>query len=74
MGLEKAIIYGKEKRKPYRNSKAFDYSCRNHGCCPWCQGNRAYQKVKELLRMNYEEILITLSETSEPAISENARI
>ena len=40
MGLEKAIAAGKEKRNPYRKSKAFDYSCRNHGGCPWCERNR----------------------------------
>lgn len=48
MGLEKAIAHGKEKRKPYRKSKAFDYSCRNHGGCPWCEGNRLHNsKMKE---------------------------
>lgn len=43
MGLEKAILYGKEKRKEYRGSKNFDRSCRNHGGCPWCEGNRLFK-------------------------------
>ena len=30
------------KRKPYTGSKRFDPSCRNHGRCPWCEGNRAH--------------------------------
>lgn len=47
MGLEKAIEAGKEHRKPYRNSKAFDISCRNHKGCPWCEGNRLYRTRKE---------------------------
>jgi hypothetical protein len=34
MSLDKAIKTGKEHRKPYRGSKAFDRSCRNHGDCP----------------------------------------
>lgn len=48
MSLEKAIEHGKEHRKPYRGSKAIDPSCRNHGGCPWCEGNRLYRKKKEL--------------------------
>lgn len=46
MGLYKAIESGKEHRKPYRGSKAFDCSCRNHGTCAWCQGNRNYKNIK----------------------------
>lgn len=30
----------KRPRNPYRGSRAFDASCRNHGGCPWCEGNR----------------------------------
>jgi len=40
MSLEKAIIHKKERRKPYRGSKAFDCSCRNHGSCGYCESNR----------------------------------
>jgi len=47
MSLDKAIKSGKEKRKPYRGSKAIDGACRNHGSCPWCQGKRKYKKKKE---------------------------
>lgn len=43
MSLDKAIKYGKEKRKPYIDSKAVDYSCRNHGSCGWCRNNRLYK-------------------------------
>lgn len=42
MSLDKAIKHGKEHRKPYRGSKAFDKSCRNHGGCPCCEGNRMH--------------------------------
>lgn len=49
MGLERAIEHGKEHRKPYRRSKAFDASCRNHGGCSWCESNRLHgQRCKEL--------------------------
>lgn len=40
MGLEKAIKSGKEHREEYRGAKAVDPTCRNHGSCPWCTGNR----------------------------------
>jgi len=43
VSLDKAIKHGKERRKPYRKSAAFDRSCRPGGGCPWCAGNRTYQ-------------------------------
>ena len=43
MSLDKAIEHGKERRKPYRGSKAIDPSCRNHGGCPWCEENRKHK-------------------------------
>lgn len=42
MSLDKAINSGKEHRKPYRKSKRCDKTCRNHGSCPYCQGNRKH--------------------------------
>jgi len=47
MSLEKAIQHGKEHRKKYRDSRAFDMSCRNHKSCPACKENRLYQVTKE---------------------------
>lgn len=48
MSLDKSIASGKEHRKPYYRSKRFDPMCRNHGGCPWCEGNRFHStKVKE---------------------------
>ena len=43
MALDKAIKYGKEKRKPYRGSKAVFASCRNHGSCPYCRDDRLFK-------------------------------
>lgn len=48
--LYKAIEHGKEKRKKYYGSKAIDCSCRNHGDCEYCKGNRLYQFKKELAK------------------------
>ena len=43
MSLDKAITHNKEHRKQYRKSAAFDVSCRPHGGCPWCLGNRTHK-------------------------------
>lgn len=46
MSLDKAIKSGKEKRKGYRGSKAIDGTCRNHGGCPYCEGNKQFNYNK----------------------------
>ena len=43
MSLDKAIEHRKERRRPYRGSKAIDPSCRNHRGCPWCEENRKHK-------------------------------
>lgn len=57
MGLEKAIQHGKEHRKPYRGAKSVDSTCRNHGGCPWCEGNRLhqYRKADNIAREKVKE-------------------
>jgi hypothetical protein len=45
MSLSKAIKSGKEKRVEYGTKgepycKSVSERCRNHGGCPWCEGNR----------------------------------
>lgn len=50
MALDKSIESGKEHRKPYKGSKRFDRTCRNHGSCDYCKGNRLYQTHKALDR------------------------
>jgi len=29
-------------KKPYRHSRAFDTTCRNHGSCPYCERGRLH--------------------------------
>ena len=48
MSLDKSINSGKERRKPFRGSKRFDRTCRNHGSCDYCKGNRLYSTKKAL--------------------------
>ena len=42
LSLDKSILHNKEHRRPYYGSKAIDKSCRNHGGCGVCEGNRQY--------------------------------
>ena len=49
MSLDKAILSGKEKRRPYRGAKAADCTCRNHGSCPHCLANRLHSDRKREL-------------------------
>jgi hypothetical protein len=47
MSLEKAIQHKKEKRKPYKDSRRFDRSCRNHGNCGWCENQRTFTNKRK---------------------------
>lgn len=49
MSLDKAIEHKKEFRKPYYKSKRFDRTCRNHGSCKWCEGNRLHKHKKRMV-------------------------
>lgn len=58
MSLDKSIVHGKEKRRPYHGAKAIDTSCRNHGVCDWCLDNRMhkYKKKEEAMKEKMEEM------------------
>jgi hypothetical protein len=59
MSLEKGIYHGKEKRKPYYDSRRFDWSCKQHGGCAWCYSNRKGKdltRLREWTRAQIEEI------------------
>ena len=47
MSLDKAILHGKEKRKPYRRAKAVSLVCRRNEC-PHCLKNALYANAKRL--------------------------
>ena len=55
MSLDKAILHGKEKRKPYYGAKAVDPSCRNHGSDSWSETNRRFSELVNNERLNQEE-------------------
>ena len=54
MSLYKSIQSGKSRRKPYRGAKAIDATCRNHGSCDWCKGNRTHKDDKRELAAEQE--------------------
>lgn len=54
MGLERGIEFGKEHRKPYRKSKRFDRTCRNHGACSYCRANRTHFDEKRRNASEYD--------------------
>lgn len=56
MGLEKAIKYHKEKRKPFKGAKAVSRPCRNHGGCSYCEEGRLHNSEKRKEKAKYEEI------------------
>lgn len=67
MGLEKAIISGKEHRKPFRGAKAVSVHCRNHGGggryeCPWCLKNRTHRDLVRKSKAISEEQAFWFSE------------
>jgi hypothetical protein len=36
----------KDHRRPYRDSRRIDCTCRNHGSCPWCKRRRLFDQIK----------------------------
>lgn len=56
MSLDKAIEHHKERRKQYTGCEAIDPSCRCHGGCDWCLGNRMYKYKKKQLQLKQKEL------------------
>ena len=46
MSFDKFYPKRKDHRKTYFGSKRFDRSCRNHGSCGYCEGNRTHANKK----------------------------
>lgn len=58
MSFDKHYPKRKDKRKPYYGSKAFVSSCRNHGGCPYCLGNRLHKHDKRNPIVFKEELVL----------------
>lgn len=48
MSLDKSIAHGKDKRRQYRKSAAFDRTCRPGGSCPYCSRGRQHKNRKRI--------------------------
>ena len=46
MSLDKAILHGKEHRKPFHGAKIADITFRNHEDCAYCKGNRTFKNKR----------------------------
>lgn len=51
----------KDRRKPYRGSKSFDRTCRNHGSCPWCADGRMHRQRRQepIIELDGEVVVTT---------------
>ena len=54
MSHDKAIESGKERRRQYMGAKSIDKSCRNHGGCPHCTGNRLHNFLRRKLHASQD--------------------
>lgn len=54
MSFDKAIEHHKEHRKEYTDSRAFDRTCRCHGSCAYCEGNRRYREFRLEEKYKYD--------------------
>lgn len=55
MSLTKSIKNGRERRKPYYDSRSFDHSCRNNGTCSACFDNRTIANKKRLMKSEIDQ-------------------
>lgn len=46
MSLDKAILHGKEHRKPFHGAKTADITFRNHGDYAYCKENRTFKNKR----------------------------
>jgi hypothetical protein len=71
--LDKSIKYGKENRKEYTKSQAFDRSCRHGGSCSYCAGNRVFASKRRAPADfdTQENYVMTEFEQADPTDSAN---
>lgn len=54
MSLDKSIRSGREQRKKFRKSKAWDHNCRNNGACNYCRDGRTHTHKVEKSKADFE--------------------
>lgn len=68
MSFDKNYPNRKDWRRPYRGSKRFDRTCRCHGGCGYCEGNRTYTTRRALAATGQQ-----LNALQEPEDNEDTR-
>ena len=48
-------IMSRTRRHELTGGKKVSPSCRNHGDCPWCKGNRTYNEKRDKEKIKYLE-------------------
>ena len=48
MAFDNQLGKGKDRRKPYRDSRSFDWQCRHGGSCDWCSNNRQFASFRRV--------------------------
>lgn len=56
MGFDKNYPNRKDRRKKYYDSRAAAGTCRSHGSCTWCLGNRLHKHKKKQNVLTEEDI------------------
>lgn len=74
MSLKKAITHKKEKRKEYRGSESHDKTCRPHGGCPWCEGNRMHAVRLQELKMNVKDFDLLAEDSDHEVMTSNLEL
>lgn len=60
MSLDKAIVSGKEQRKPRRRAARWDPACRPNHACSWCRSNRTIREQREKARTDLTQGILDL--------------
>jgi hypothetical protein len=54
--FKRILLYmSRSIKRPYRKSRRFDKTCRNHGSCSYCRNNRLYSSNKKLIAFQDEK-------------------
>ncbi len=54
MSFDKYYPNRKDRRKKYSGAKSVDRSCRCHGGCSYCEGNRMHSTIKQKKKTDYD--------------------
>jgi hypothetical protein len=56
MAFDNQLGRGKDRRKPYYDTRRFDWTCRNHGSCGYCEDRRTFANKRRSPIIILEEL------------------